>query len=455
MDWDHALHLYEKVIACESEALQIKATVKLGRLSNYGPENVLARTVPFLVELLGSPLNNSNPSVQEAAAFCLYCLARKGDGSLALIIGQSGAVPFLLSLLPQSEASFQRVLIKCLWGIVTFSSCNRVIVVRNGGLEVVLNLFASCMNDTKRYLLEILSAVALLREVRRVIINLGGLRLLVESARCGSMVSRIRASQAIGLLGITRRVRGMLVDLGVIPVLIELLRDGDMSAKLVAGNSLGIIASHVDYIRPVAQVGAIPLYAELLEGSEPLGREIAEDVFCILAVAEVNAVSIVEHLVRILRGDDNAAMAAAANVLWDLSGYKHSVSIVRNSGVIPDLVELLQDGTDDVREKVSGAVAQLSYDARDRVALADAGVIPILINLLQDESEELRDNAAEALINFSEDPLQRDRISETFDFASLQNTQNRLVRARASDEYMARSLRRMGIEQLTWDPDLV
>ncbi|XP_042516491.1 outer dynein arm-docking complex subunit 2 [Macadamia integrifolia] len=454
MDWEESLHIYEKVIACESEALKIKATLRVGRLSNLAPDYVLARTVPILVELLRSPLNSSSPSIQEAAAYCLSRIARKGDGSLTTIIGQSGVLPCLLRLLSESQGRFRRVLIKCLWAIVICSSPCRAIVVRNGGLEIVLNLLASSMDDTRRYLLETLSSLSLLREVRRVIISFGGLPLLVEAARSTNMVSRARAAQAIGLLGVTRRVRQMLVDLGVIPVLIELLQEGDTSTKLVAGNALGIIASHIDYILPVAQAGAIPLFAELLQGSEHLGREIAEDMFCVLAVAESNAISISQHLVRILQGDDDESKAAAADVLWDLSGYKHSVSIVRNSGAIPILVELLQHGSDDVREKVSGAVAQLSYDEGDRVALADAGVIPLLINLLQDESEELKDNAAEALINFSEDPLQRERISEIFDMPSFQNMQNRLVQIRASDEHTVRSLRHMSIEQFTWDPVL-
>ncbi|XP_010244134.1 PREDICTED: uncharacterized protein LOC104588035 [Nelumbo nucifera] len=455
IDWDQALHLYERIIASENESLQIMATVKLGRLSSSAPETVLSRTLPILVDLLGRPLNDSGPSIQYAAAYCLNCLSRRDDGSMAVAIGQSGAIRCLLGLLPQSEASFRRVLMKCLWRLVTVGSVNnRVTVARTGGLEVLINMSASFTDNTRRYLLEIVSALALLREVRRVIINLGGLPLLVESARSGSMVSRARAAQAIGLLGVTRRVRPMLVNLGVIPLLIELLQVGDISAKLVAGNALGIIASHIDYIRLVAQAGAIPLYAELLRGTEPLGKEIAEDVFCILAVAEVNAASIAQHLVGILRGDDDEAKAAAAGVLWDLSSYKYSVSVVGISGAIPVLVELLQDGNTDLKERVSGAIAQLSYNEGDRAAMADAGVIPLLISLLQGESEELKDNAAEALINFSEDPLQHDSVSEAFNSPSFLNIQNRLIRIRATDEHMVRSLRQISTEQFIWDPDL-
>ncbi|XP_010270179.1 PREDICTED: armadillo repeat-containing protein 4-like [Nelumbo nucifera] len=457
IDWDQALHLYERTIASENESLQIMATVKLGRLTSCAPENVLSRTLPFLVDLLGRPLNDSSlsPSIQHAAAYCLNCLARRYDGSMAVAIGQSGAIPCLLGLLPRSEASFRRILIKCLWSLVTFGGVNnRITVARTGGLEILLNMSASFRDSTRRYLLEIVSALGLLREVRRVIINVGGLPLLVESAGNGSMVSRTRAAQAIGLLGITRRVRPMLVGFGVIPLLIELLRVGDISTKLVAGNALGIIASHVDYIRLVAQAGAIPLYVDLLQGTEPLGKEIAEDVFCILAVVEENAVSIAQHLVRILSGDDDEAKAAAADVLWDLSSYKYSVSVFRYSSIIPVLVELLRDGNTDLKERVSGAIAQLSYNEGDRAALADAGVIPLLISLLHGESEELKDNAAEALMNFSEDPLQHHTVSEALNNPSFQNIQNRLIRIRATDEHMVRSLRQMSTEQFIWDPDL-
>lgn len=129
--------------------------------------------------------------------------------------------------------------------------------------------------------------------------------------------------------------------------------------------------------------------------------------------------------------------------------------VVRNSGAIPILVDLLSDRNVEVKEKASGAIAQLSYVEADRLALADAGAIPVLIELLRDDSEELRDNAAEALINFSEDPLQHNRVSTAIDAPSFQNMQNRLVHMRASDEHTTRSVRRMSVEQLTWNPDLV
>ncbi|KAK1581196.1 hypothetical protein Q3G72_003941 [Acer saccharum] len=253
---------------------------------------------------------------------------------------------------------------------------------------------------TRRYLLEIFSAFDI---DEGGLSSLGGLRFLVEAARFGSMVSRERACQAIGLLGVRRCARHRLVELGVIPVLVELFRVGDSTTKLVAGNSLGVILSHVDYI-------------------------------------------------GILREGDNESEDVTADVFCDLSDYKHSIPVVISSGAIPILVNLLSDGNVEVRERVSGAIAKLSYDEADRVALADVGAVPLMIDVLHDESEmaeELRDITKEADIIFSEDPSLRERISVAIDDLSFQRME--MIRLHVSKEQMVRSFRRMSIEQLTWE----
>lgn len=454
INWEKAFHLYETVIAGDEKSKCIQATFMLGRMSKHAPENILACAIPVLVELLRSPFGNQTPSIHGASAYCLKCIACLGEGRLATIIGQCGAIPSLLSLLQGSESNLQMVILKCLRNIVTFSDTNRLTVVRNGGLEIVLNMLNASPAGLKRPLLEILSALSLLREVRRVLLNSGGLCFLIESAQCGSMASRTRAAQGIGLLGLVKRARRTLVNFGAVAALLDLIQNGDTSAKLVAANALGVISSHVDYIRPVAQAGAIPVYAEILEGCEPLGKEIAEDVFCILAVVEENAALIFQHLVRILRGNNDEAKAAAADITWDLASYKQLVSVVQDSGAIPALVELLRGGNGDVKEKVSGAIAQFSYNKSGLIALADSGAIPLLIQMLEDESEELKENAAEALVNFSQDPSLGDRVSCVLDSPLFQNMQDRLMQIRASDARLDSSLRQLSIEHLTLDPSL-
>ncbi|KAI4307902.1 hypothetical protein L6164_031029 [Bauhinia variegata] len=456
LDWEQALNEYQSVIASGTKRMQIKAIKMLAQFSKRAPEDVLASSIPTLTGILGrEPSNDLDRSLQKAAAYCLKCIASRGDGGLAKEISRHDGAHCLVKLLPHSDGKFQEVLIKCLAIIVSFCDESRAIVDEDEGLEIIIRLLNSRTDDVRGYLLEILSALAMLREVRRDMTRLGALRYLVEALSCGSMVSRERACQAIGFLGVARRARRMLVELGVIPKLVELFRYGDGTTKLVAGNTIGVISAHANYIRPVAQAGAIPLYAELLQGPGPSGKEIAEDAFCILAVAEDNAVEIAGYLTRILREGDDEAKAAAADVIWDLSGYKHSIPVIRDSGAIPILVELLGSGSQEVKENVSGAIAQLSYDGADRMELAEAGAIPLLTHMLHDESEELKNNVAEAIVNFSEDPLYRDRVSDVVNDLSFRNMQSILNHVRASNEHMSRSLRRMSIEQFTSNPSIV
>lgn len=447
-NWDELFHLFAKAIACENDKRKIQAMIKLAKMSKHAPERILGLTVPMLLDLLISPRHKPSSPVQEASVYCLKRIASRGE--LADLMAQSRAIPVLLRLLPNSEECFQRALLKCLRNVVTYWTPNRMILVSHGGLEVILGMVMSCSPESKLILLEILSALALVREVRKFLWTSRRVHLLVEAASHGSMISRTRAAQAMGLLGLIKRARRAIVNAGAVPVLMHLLVEGDTTMKLVAGNALGVISSHVDHIRPIAEAGVVPLYAELLQGSDPTGKEIAEDVFCVLAVYEDNAVTIVEHLVRILRGNNVGAKAAAADVIWDLSSYKYSFPVLQNSGAIPILVELLVDENIDVSEKVAGAVAQLSQNKSNRAVLANSGAIPRLINMLEAESDELRDNAAEALVNFSMDPSLGEQISCILENPIFQNMHDRVMQMRTADEHMDMSLP----EQLAWDPGL-
>ncbi|KAL9147355.1 hypothetical protein ABFS82_13G168200 [Erythranthe guttata] len=447
-NWDELLHLFADVIAGDDDSLKVQALIKLAKMTRYAHEDILSRAVPILLNLLESPPSDHRVVIQEASAHCLKCIAAQGEGTLANFIGQLGAVPIILRLLPDSVEGLQRAILKCLRNLVSFWFPNRLILASNSGLEIVLAMLSSCSDDSKLIILEIVSALSLLREVRKSLWTSRRVHHLVEAARCGRLVSKTRAAQAIGLLGLIKRARRSLVDAGAVVALMDLLKFGDCNVKLIAANALGVISSHVDHIRPIARAGVIPLYAELLQGSDHIGKEIAEDVFCVLAVYEENAVDIVEQLVEILGGDSVGAKAAAADVIWDLSSYKYSFPVLKNSGAIPILVGLLSDENVEVRERVVGAVAQLSFNEVDREVLAGCGAIPLLIGMLEDELDELRDNAAEALVYFSLDPLHGDRVSCVLEHPCFWNMFDRVMQLRASDEHVDVSLWQTDVEQL-------
>lgn len=128
---------------------------------------------------------------------------------------------------------------------------------------------------------------------------------------------------------------------------------------------------------------------------------------------------------------------------------------MRQSGAIPLLIELLQNGNGDLREKAAGTIAQISYEGVNREAVVEAGAIPVLIDLLRCDSEELREYAGETLINFAEDPLYHERVSGAFEIPSFLAIQDRLSRIRASEEHTVRSMRLMSTEHFISDPELI
>ncbi|CAF2099903.1 BnaA05g18900D [Brassica napus] len=456
-DWETEFNRFEQAISSSPAPIRVRSVIKLSALAHQSPESILTRAIPILAGLLRVS-DDPNHSVQAAAAHCLKRIACRG-GEFAATMGRCGVIASLLGLLLEhandNGIALRRIWVKCLWSLVTFGSSIRVGLARLGGVEIVTRELNTWEDDSSRWcLLEILTALTTIRESRRVLVHNGGLKLLVEAVKVGNFASRERACHAIGLIGVTRRCRGLLVEAGVVPALVDLFRDGDEKGKLLAGNTLGIIAAQTEYIRPVTEAGSIPLYVELLSGGDPMGKDIAEDVFCILAVAEGNAVLIAEQLVRILREGDNESKFAASDVLWDLAGYRHSVSVIRDSGVIPLLVGLVRDGSLEFRERISGAISQLCYNENDREVFSESGMIPILIEWLGDESEELRDNAAEALINFSEDREHYGRVREALSHPVIRSMQSRLARIRASHEHLVRSMRRVTIEHLARDPYL-
>ncbi|KAF8109691.1 hypothetical protein N665_0093s0044 [Sinapis alba] len=458
-DWETEFNRFEQAISSSPAPIRLRSIIKLSESATRIPESVLSRSIPILAGLLRVS-DDPNRSVQAAAAHCLKRIACHGgeECGFAVTMGRCGVIASLLGLLLEANdngIALRRIWVKCLWSLVTFGSSTRIGLARLGGLEIMIRELNTWEDDSSRWcLLEIFTALTTMRESRRVLVHNGGLKFLVEAVKVGNLTSRERACHAIGLLGVTRRARRLLVEAGVIPALVDLFKDGDEKTKLLAGNALGIVSAQTEYVRTVTAAGSVPLYVELLSGRDQMGKDIAEDVFCILAVAEGNAVLIAEQLVRILREGDDEAKFAASDVLWALAGYRHSVFVIRDSGAIPLLTEIVRDGSVEFREKVSGAISQLSYNEDDREAFADSGMIPILIEWLGDESEELRDNAAEALVNFSEDQQYYDRVREAIGHPVFRNMQSRLARIRASHELMVRSMRRVTIEHLSRDTDL-
>lgn len=112
---------------------------------------------------------------------------------------------------------------------------------------------------------------------------------------------------------------------------------------------------------------------------------------------------VLDNLVGILRGEDDLVISAAVDILLAVAEYQDIHAFIKTSGAITVLVDLMRNGNHDIIEKVTGAIAQLSYEEYIREVLMEVGAIPILLDLVHGHLGDLTEStAAEALINFSE-----------------------------------------------------
>lgn len=449
--WEKSFKIYEKSMTAEvtDQSLlkfQVELTFKVARSCDHIPDDMLLKAIPILADCLCEcdeyDFDSPSRALQEAAVHCLTRIACVRDGRLIPHIVSSGVIGSMVRLLYYAQwavlrlnetDAFLRVLLKFLWVSVSFGDECRDVLYEHGGVRAVtclLNLMfheSTHRDSTKQFLLEILSALAMVPSARKLIVDGEGLRYLVDAIGIGSMSSRERACQAIGLIGASsKQLRHMIAEMGAIPLLINLFNEGDSETKLVSANALALTLSHLRYIRPAAEAGVIPLYSKLLEESDLSGMAIAVDALCLLCVAEENAVSVARHIVQILKDSNEQAKENSCHVLWDIAAYKHSIPIIQSSGAFPVLFHLLGDSYF-VRQKVCSVIAKLSSNKVDRRGLVDAGVIPLLLDRLEDETDDPLDSlrldrsyAAKSILNFYEDPDCRDKVDEEVDESYLQ-----------------------------------
>lgn len=443
-EWEHAatelFNSYEDAMKIVRDhpsvlRLQVKLTFKLVPFYDYVPEEVLSKTISILASCLECKEEEDDPTyvaLLVAAVHCLTRIARLGDGRFASKIAESGAIGFMMEIIESNDSdSFLQVLLKCLWVLVSSGdgSCRTVLAVENG-VRVVTSLLRTPSASMRRYLLEILSALAMVKSSRKLIVEEGRLGYLVEAIGVGSMTSRGRACHAIGLIGASSvELRQMLAEMGAIPLLIHLFNDGDRETKVVAANALGLALTNVRYIRAAGEAGAIPLYAQLLRGGVSTETDIAVDAFCLLSIAEENAVSIVEHVVGILKDGETFAKESACHVLWDIAAYEHSVHVIQNSGAFHVMLELLRVSHSDsysvdLEERLCSVIAKLSSYKVHRLGLIEAGAIQLLVDVLMKYCGDpfdclCREYAAKAIKNFFEDPDCRDKAAKEIDESFL------------------------------------
>jgi len=204
-------------------------------------------------------------------------------------------------------------------------------------------------------------------------------RMLGEHSRCSAALDLLLVLTDAGVGQKSDEVRACCIEAGVVPVLVGILGKKDGSA-----------AEYME--QAAATLGN--LCHESPESQDMLAKA-----------------GVLEHLVRLLSGEEGPAQEAAYTI-WNLSvNHKPNCEAFTSLGAVPRLVQLLHSASDVAQENAAGALMHLTMCEASRKAIVEANAIPRLCELLQPCYElEVRGQAAGALLNLASDSSENARV---------------------------------------------
>ncbi|KAL0419757.1 UNVERIFIED_CONTAM: U-box domain-containing protein 3 [Sesamum radiatum] len=265
------------------------------------------------VEKLINDLKSVSTEVQTAAAGELRFLA-KYNMENRLIIGQSGAIAPLISLLHSDVELTQEHAVTALLNL-SINESIKARIAEEGALEPLIHALRTGNAGAKENAAAALFSISLLDEYRIKIGRSGAVKALVDLLGSGTFRGKKDAATALFNLSIFHENKVRIVQAGAVKYLVRFLDPAtEMVDKAVA--LLANLSTVVEGCSALAREGGIPLLVEILETGSPRGKE--------------NAASILLQLC--------------------ISSPKYCRSILQE-GAVPPLVALSQSGTPRAKEK--------------------------------------------------------------------------------------------------------
>lgn len=258
----------------------------------------------------------------------------------------------------------------------TVDSQRAEVVMQNGGIQLLLDLARSCREGLQSEAAKAIANLSVDSKVAKAVADIGGINILVGLARS---VNRLVAEEAAGglwNLSVGEEHKGAIAEAGGIKVLIDLIY------KRHAGND------------------------GVLERAAGALANLAADDSCSMEVAVAGGVHALVMLARSCKfeGVQEQAARALANLAAHGDNNNDNAAVRREAGALEALVQLTSSQHEGVRQEAAGALWNLSFDDKNREAIAAAGGITALVSLAQscsNSSQSLQERAAGALWGLS------------------------------------------------------
>ncbi|KAL0923322.1 hypothetical protein M5K25_007374 [Dendrobium thyrsiflorum] len=245
----------------------------------------------------------------------------------------------------------------------------------------------------------------------------GGIPLLLELARSCREGVQSEAAKAIANLSVNAKVAKAVADEGGISILAVLARSTNRLVAEEAAGGLWNLSVGEEHKTAIAEAGGVKALVDLifkwptgidgvLERAAGALANLAADDQCSMEVAMAGGVHALVMLARSCRveGVQEQAARALANLAAHGDSNSNNAAVGQEAGALDALVQLTCSPNEGVRQEAAGALWNLSFDDRNREAIAAAGGVEALVTLANacaNASHGLQERAAGALWGLS------------------------------------------------------
>ncbi|OEL22509.1 Protein ARABIDILLO 1 [Dichanthelium oligosanthes] len=221
----------------------------------------------------------------------------------------------------------------------------------------------------------------------------GGIRMLLDLARCSRESAQSEAAKAIANLSVNTKVAKAVADEGGITILTNLAKSMNRLVAEEAAGGLWNLSVGEDHKAAIAVSGGIKALVDLiyrwpagtdgvLERAAGALANLAADDKCSLEVAKAGGVHALVTLARSckLEGVLEQAARALANLAAHGDNNDNNAAVGQEAGALEALVQLTGSQNEGVRQEAAGALWNLSFDDRNREAIAAVGGVEALVS---------------------------------------------------------------------------
>ncbi|XVE76864.1 hypothetical protein DITRI_Ditri13aG0014500 [Diplodiscus trichospermus] len=245
----------------------------------------------------------------------------------------------------------------------------------------------------------------------------GGIRLLLNLAKSWREGLQSEAAKALANLSVNANVAKAVAEEGGINILSRLARSMNRLVAEEAAGGLWNLSVGEEHKAAIAEAGGVKALVDLIFKWSPGGdgvleraagalANLAADDKCSMEVAIAGGVHALVMLARNCKfeGVQEQAARALANLASHGDSNSNNAAVGKEAGALDALVQLTGSPHEGVRQEAAGALWNLSFDDRNREAIAAAGGVEALVTLAQScshASPGLQERAAGALWGLS------------------------------------------------------